>query len=47
MNEVTREQAVEYLMALGDEVQVQVEHSVNEDFLHIKGGQMGDSFYIR
>lgn len=47
MNGVTREQAVEYLMALGDEVQVQVEHSVNEDFLHIKGGQMGDSFYIR
>lgn len=43
---VTREEAVEYLMALEDEVVIHVDSS-GEDFLQIKGGQMGDSFYIR
>uniref|UniRef100_A0A915DYD1 PDZ domain-containing protein n=1 Tax=Ditylenchus dipsaci TaxID=166011 RepID=A0A915DYD1_9BILA len=48
INGATREQAVDYLLALGDEVNLRVESSHNQDeFSHINGGQLGDSFYIR
>lgn len=47
MDGITREQAVEYLMSLENEVQLQVENSSNQDFLHVKEGKTGDSFYIR
>lgn len=46
MNGVTREQAVEYLLALGDDVLVRVEHSP-EEFAHVRNNQLGDNFYIR
>lgn len=46
MNGVTREEAVEHLLALPEEVNICVEHNA-EEFAHMKSGQVGDSYYIR
>jgi tight junction protein 1 len=46
MERVTREQAVEYLLSVGDEVQLKVE-SAFEEFLTVRNNQLGDNFYIR
>ena len=46
MERVTREQAVEYLLTVGDEVQLKVESAFDE-FLSVRNNQLGDNFYIR
>ena len=46
MERVTREQAVEYLLSLGDDVQIKVESAFDE-FLTVRNNQIGDNFFIR
>lgn len=47
MNGATREEAVEHLLGLGNEVTIRVEHLPHNDDYANKGAQPGDSFYIR
>lgn len=42
----TREEAVEMLLNLGDNITINFEHSI-EEFQMINAHQLGDSFYIR
>ncbi|KAE9550890.1 hypothetical protein FO519_005893 [Halicephalobus sp. NKZ332] len=46
MDKATREQAVEFLLSLGDDVQIKVESSF-DDFLTVRNNQIGDNFFIR
>ncbi|KAH7728368.1 PDZ domain protein [Aphelenchoides avenae] len=46
MNGVTREEAVQYLLSLGEEVTIRLEHTL-EEYNHVKNGQLGDNFYVR
>lgn len=45
MNGATREEAIDCLQALGDDVTLRVEHS--QDEFALNGGQLSDNFYIR
>lgn len=46
MNGMTREEAVEHLLALGNDVVIRFERAMDE-YEHVKNNQIGDSFYIR
>lgn len=46
MNGVTREEAVQYLLSLGEEVTIRLEHTL-EEYGHVKNNQLGDNFYVR
>ncbi|CAD6184962.1 unnamed protein product [Caenorhabditis auriculariae] len=46
MRGVTRESAVQLLLALDDRVSLKLEHARNE-FEHVRNNQLGDNFYIR
>ncbi|VDP02874.1 unnamed protein product [Heligmosomoides polygyrus] len=46
MRGVTRESAVQLLLALEDHVSLRLEHA-RQDFEHVRNSQLGDNFYIR
>ncbi|VDM76185.1 unnamed protein product [Strongylus vulgaris] len=46
MRGVTRESAVQLLLALDDHVSLRLEHA-RQDFEHVRNSQLGDNFYIR
>ncbi len=46
MQGVTREQAVQYLLAVDDNVTMRLVHARNE-FEHVRAQQLGDNFFIR
>ncbi|KJH48283.1 PDZ/DHR/GLGF domain protein [Dictyocaulus viviparus] len=46
MRGVTRESAVQQLLALNDQVTLLLEHA-RQDFEHVRNSQLGDNFYIR
>ncbi|VDM53174.1 unnamed protein product [Angiostrongylus costaricensis] len=46
MRGVTRESAVQLLLALNDQVSLRLEHA-RQDFEHVRNSQLGDNFYIR
>uniref|UniRef100_A0A7E4VDJ4 PDZ domain-containing protein n=1 Tax=Panagrellus redivivus TaxID=6233 RepID=A0A7E4VDJ4_PANRE len=46
MDRVTREQAVEYLLNMGEDVTLRVD-SAFEEFLNVRNQQIGDNFFIR
>ncbi|KAK6730672.1 hypothetical protein RB195_007256 [Necator americanus] len=46
MRGITRESAVQLLLALDDHVSLRLEHA-RQDFEHVRNSQLGDNFYIR